>query len=66
MKRKYLLWLIPIIIALVIIWYFYYGAGTPKGQPPLKYITEANVNQFEHDFDSVPHEKRLVLLLSPT
>ena len=63
MKRKHLPWLI--VIGLVIICYFYYGAGTPKGQPPLKYISEANIDQFEHDFDAT-HEERLVLLLSPT
>ena len=65
MQHKYLLWLVVFIFPFLIGWYFW-GAVTPSGQPPLKYLTEKNVADFQRDFNAASGKKRLVLLVSPT
>lgn len=64
MKRKNLLWLIAPVFGLLFVWY--YSSGTPKGQAPLRYLTQKNGDQFMREFDAAVQESRLVLLLSPT
>ena len=63
---KYGFWLIGIIVALLIVCYLWLSKGTPPGQPPLTSLTQTNLDQFKHDFNSAGDEARLVLLLSPT
>ena len=65
MTRKYPLWLVGFLFLLLIGWYFW-AAVTPSGQPPLKYLTEKNVADFQRDFNAASGKKRLVLLVSPT
>lgn len=64
-RLKYVLRVGGIIAVLLVVWYLW-SRGTPPGQPPLTSLTEANLDQFRHDFNSAGDKARLVLLLSPT
>ena len=50
------------IVALA--WYFLWSPITPKGQPPLARLTNANL--FVSQFNRTASNVRMVLLLSPT
>lgn len=65
-RVKYAFWLVGIVAALLIVWYLFMSKGTPPGQRPLTSLTQNNLDQFRHDFNSTGDEARLVLLLSPT
>jgi hypothetical protein len=65
-RAKYGLWLVGIVGAFVIVWYFWLSKGTPPGQPPLASLTPDNFGNFRHEFNSTADRARLVLLLSPT
>jgi len=63
---KYALWVVGVIAAFLIVWYFWLSKGTPPGQPPLTSLTRSNLDHFKNDFNGAGDEARLVLLLSPT
>ena len=65
-RRKYTFGLVGIVVAFLIVWYLWLSKGTPPGQPPLRSLTQNNLDQFKHDFNGAGDEARLVLLLSPT
>ncbi|HEY4843578.1 MAG TPA: hypothetical protein VIH78_16535 [Terriglobales bacterium] len=65
-RVKYAFWLVGIVVALLIVRYFWLSKGTLHGQPPLLSLTRSNLDQFKHDFNGAGDEARLVLLLSPT
>jgi hypothetical protein len=65
-RVKYAFWLVGIVAALLIVWYFWLSKGTPRGQSALTSLTQNNLEQFKHDFNGGGDEARLVLLLSPT
>jgi hypothetical protein len=54
------------VATVLIVWYLWLSMGTPPGQPPLRSLTQDNLDLFKHDFDGAGDEARLVLLLSPT
>ena len=63
---KYALWVVGVIAAFLIVWYFWLSKETPPGQPPLTSLTRSNLDHFKNDFNGAGDEARLVLLLSPT
>jgi len=65
-RTKFAIWLVGVIAVILIVWYLWLSKGTPPGQPPLTSLTQNNLDQFKHDFNSADGEFRLVLLLSPT
>jgi len=65
-KRKYMLSLVGRALALLLGWHFLWSDRTPGGQPPLRYLTSNNIDQFKQQFDDTADKARLVLLLSPT
>jgi hypothetical protein len=65
-RIKYASWLVGIVATVLIVWYLWLSEGTPPGQPPLRSLTQNNLDLFKHDFDGAGDEARLVLLLSPT
>jgi len=65
-KRKPLLWFVAVAFALLLGWHFLWSDRTPGGQPPLRYLTSNNIDQFKQQFDDTADKARLVLLLSPT
>jgi len=66
MKRKHMLWLLGLAIALVLAWNTLWSARTPDGQPPLTFLSSNTPDQFKREFDGASEHVRLVLLLSPT
>jgi len=65
-KRKYMLCFVAVAFALLLCWHFLWSDRTPGGQPPLRYLTSNNIDQFKQQFDDTADKARLVLLLSPT
>jgi hypothetical protein len=66
MTTKRWLWLVSAIVILVIGFYLWGSSSTPSGQPPLVSLNEANVSQFQQNFNAAISNTRVVLLLSPT
>jgi len=56
---------LAILVAAIVGWRLL-GHNTPKGQPPLTSLTQANLNDFERDFNASPESIRVLALLSPT
>ena len=65
-KRKYMLSLVGLVLALLLGWHFLWSDRTPDGQPPLTYLRSKSTDQFKGQFDGAAEKARLVLLLSPT
>lgn len=63
-KTKRLAWLLGLVVAFGIAWYFLWSAVTPNGQPPLTRLT--NEAAFVSEFNRAATGARMVLLLSPT
>ena len=66
MTRKRALWLVLAIAILAVGFYLWGSSSTPRAQPPLVSLSEANVSQFQQSFNAEPSKTRIVLLLSPT
>lgn len=66
MTRKRALWLVVAIALVALAFYLWGSSHTPPGQPPLVSLDQANVSQFQQDFNAANSETRVVLLLSPT
>lgn len=60
-RNKSALWLVAIILAAGMVWYF---LGT--GSTPLVSLHPNNFEQFKNAFNGDAHATRAVLLLSPT
>ena len=66
MTRRRTGWLIFAITLLAIGFYLWGSSSTPPGQPPLVFLNQSNVAQFQQSFNAAISETRVVLLLSPT
>jgi len=66
MMKKRWLWLVFAVVILVIGFYLWGSSSTPSGQPALVSLNEANVSQFQQNFNAAISNTRIVLLLSPT
>ncbi|HLH10067.1 MAG TPA: hypothetical protein VKW78_22720 [Terriglobales bacterium] len=66
MTRKRALWLVVAIALVALVFYLWGSSHTPPGQPPLVSLDQANVSQFQQDFNAANSDTRVVLLLSPT
>lgn len=60
-QKKHVFWLLGIVLAAGIGWYFF---GT--GSTPLISLNSTNFEQFRSAFNGDAHAPRAVLLLSPT
>jgi len=56
---------LAVLVATIVGWRLL-GHNPPKGQPPLTDLTQANLNDFERDFNASPETIRVLALLSPT
>ena len=63
-KQKYIV--LPLVVALALVVYWYYWGSSPRDQPPLTSLTPINLDQFKQAFNGAADRARLVLLLSPT
>jgi len=54
-----------VLLAAVVGWRLL-GHNTPKGQAPLTDLTQANLNDFEREFNESTDSIRVLALLSPT
>jgi hypothetical protein len=59
--RKYVLWLVAIVLMAAIGWHLWGQGGIP-----LIILTQDNFDQFKNVFNKDAHGARAVLLLSPT
>jgi hypothetical protein len=66
MNRKYTLIAILLITLAGALFYVYGGSQTPTGQPPLRTLTNQNVDVIKDAFNAAEHDTRVLLLLSPT
>lgn len=66
MTKKRALWLVVAIALVALLLYLWGSSHTPPGQPSLVSLDQANVSQFQQDFNAAAAETRIVLLLSPT
>lgn len=64
MNTERLAWLLGLVVAFGIAWYFLWSAVTPTGQPPLTRLT--NEHAFVSAFNRTASDVRMVLLFSPT
>jgi hypothetical protein len=60
-RKKYVFWLLAILLVAAIGWYF-----SSAGNTPLVSLSPTNFDAFRMAFDGDAHEARAVLLLSPT
>jgi len=65
MKKTGLIALVTVLAAGLLAWRIL-SHQTPKGQPPLTYLTNENLANFEAAFNNAADETRMLLLLSPT
>jgi len=65
MKKTGLIALLTVLSAALLAWRVL-GHQTPKGQPPLMYLTGENLANFEENFNNAADQSRMLLLLSPT
>jgi len=53
-------------IALLALYYFYWGSTVPKGQQPLVRLISSNVSSLRDEFNGSANSVRLIVMLSPT
>jgi hypothetical protein len=65
-KKRLILFLVFLVVALFIAAYLWGPSTVPAGQEALLTLSDTNFSQFQNAFDTDSDGLRLVLLLSPT
>ena len=66
MTRKRILLFAVLLVGLGVVYYFYGGHSTPKGQPPLVSFSSGDVTPLKTAFNGLASSIRVVVMLSPT
>jgi hypothetical protein len=66
MKRKTIILLIAVVIAVLAVFYFYGGHATPKGQQALVSFSSGDLTSLKSTFNGSASSVRVLLMLSPT
>jgi len=66
MTRKRILLFAVLLVGLGVVYYFYGGHSTPKGQPPLVIFSSGDLTPLKTAFNSSASSIRIVVMLSPT
>ncbi len=69
MKRKPIIFGIigvVIAVALLAIYYLYFGSTVPAGQQPLVYLNDSNIESLKQSFNESKDSVRVTVMLSPT
>jgi len=66
MNRKWIVLIPVILVAGGIVYYFYGGHSTPKGQPPLVRFSADDLTPLKTAFNSTTSSIRVLVMLSPT
>jgi uncharacterized protein (UPF0333 family) len=66
MSRKSILLLAILLVAVGVVYYFYGGHSTPKGQPPLASFSSGDLTPLKTAFNDSASTVRVVAMLSPT
>jgi hypothetical protein len=66
MKRKRSFFVALLLVAFGIVYYFYGGSSTPKGQPPLLSFSSGDLTSLKGAFNNSASLIRVLVMLSPT
>ncbi len=66
MNRKRSFFAVILLVAFGIVYYFYGGSSTPKGQPPLVSLSSGDLTPLKTAFNASASSIRVVVMLSPT
>ena len=69
MKRRpitYGILAVVIVVALLLLCYFYLGSSAPTGQQPLVRLDSSNIESLKQSFNESKDSVRVMVMLSPT
>jgi hypothetical protein len=66
MTRKRIVLVVGLQVAFGVLYYFYGGHSTPKGQPPLGSFSSGDLTPLKTAFNDSASSIRVVAMLSPT
>ena len=66
MKRRSVGLGLSALAIFVVLFYFYGGHQTPRGQAPLADLNAANLSELKNEFNASQANVRILVLLSPT
>jgi hypothetical protein len=66
MSKKRILLVAVLLLVFGLMYYFYGGHSTPKGQPPLLSFSSGDLSPLKTAFNASASSIRVVVMLSPT